>query len=694
MKKNFTAAQRSAMHKMSPARRAAFQSMLSKAPSIASLRRRPNRSKPTAKPKKKAVRRARGPAVSVHMHDAGYSAGSGFVSPVVVTPGFAYPAAALRHPPKREFLAAEIEKGKSYTQAQAAWKRAYGRGKAPKRKPARPRAYGAKRQIHPLRVTIGTRTRQSYLYRTRRGKTRRVPEYAILGYPSAYAMKLEMSTRRGAERGLKKKERLQARRERSATAEAKRIRAGRGLFTPNAGATMNWQEWRDMYKTNKRRTKKARKGRKLTKAQRRAISIRNLRKAWGKGKRRHAKRTTKRTHARRHYAENRGAAPRKHKLTKAQRSAAAKKGARKRRARLTRGPSRRKMGKWARIRGRKSGTRRMTFPTAGARHGAITLYPNGTVKFGENRKRRSRGRKHYDENRKRRVRRHYASNRKMARYDSNRRRHRSRRYRSNATAWVGGLKEALKIGGIVIVGFLVHRSLSRVISEQAAKLDAFADGTTLGNWREVIAGLLVAAVGVPLAVRFVPSESAAIGGGIAASFLHGLILRALSEAGQAKVAGYLSAYPDATGPAYPGIGSYYKVRPRQMRGMSEYYSQKPGLRMNQLRQPAAGFGANRSALVTQAAAGEFLAFGATAQGGDYSEVPMLPMPTVTNDGVLPTLDAAEQALNVMEAAAGVGASEIPMQSDLYPEDQQNPIGDEPGGSRSGIFSGGGGIFGG
>jgi hypothetical protein len=35
-----------------------------------------------------------------------------------------------------------------------------------------------------------------------------------------------------------------------------------------------------------------------------------------------------------------------------------------------------------------------------------------------------------------------------------------------------------------------------------------------------------------------------------------------------------------------------------------------------------------------------------------------------------------------------------MQSDLYPEDQSNPIGDEPGGSRSGIFSGNGGIFGG
>jgi hypothetical protein len=528
-------------------------------------------------------------------------------------------------------------------------------------------------------------------------------------------MKLEMSTRRGAERGLKKKERLQARRERSATAEAKRIRAGRGLFTPNrsGGATIDWQEWREMYKTNKRRTRKARRGRKLTKAQRAVISRRNLKKARAAVRRRSGapkrgrRRTTRRyednarrrrRHVRR-YSENlrRGKGRRTRKLTKTERRAINLRNLAKARRAQRRGPARRKMGRWARIKGRK-GARRVTFPVKGMRFGAVTLYRNrnGTLAMSENRRRRRARR--YDENRRRRHVRRYEDNRRrrhVRRYDENRRRY-HRRYRSNAGAWVAGLKEALKIGGIVIVGFLVHRSLTKVLGDEAlGKLDAFADGTTLGKWRDVIAGLLVAAVGVPLAVRFVPSESAAIGGGIAASFLHGIILRALTEAGQDKVAGYIAGYPDESGPAYPGVGSYYRVKPRQQyRGVGEFYSTQPNLRYDQMRQPAAGVGSG--ALVTQAAAGagEYLAFGARAMGGDYSEVPMLPMPTVTNEGVMPTMDAAEAAINVMEAAAGVGASEIPMQSDLYPEDQSDPIGDEPGGSRSGVFSGNGGIFGG
>jgi hypothetical protein len=711
MRKTFTAAQRRAMHKMSPARRAAFSRMLQKAPSVASLRRRrPNRGKPTAKPKaSRGTRRVRIPG----------ALGGGSLPPVVVTPGFARPSSGLKRPAKREFMQEQIEKGRSYAQAEAAYKRAHGKGKPKRRKARKPRAYGARRQIHPIRVRIGTRTRQTTLYRTRRGKTRRVPGYAYLGYPSAYAMRLEMSTRRGAERGLRKKERLQARRERAAVAEAKRIRAGRGLFVPNraGGATIDWQEWRDMYKPNKRRGRKARKGRKLTKAQRARISRRNLvqaRKALrrrhggvkrGKAKRRtrryedNRRRTTRRTTRRRYTSNLRGKARRTRKMTRAEKRAMALRHLAKARRARRLGPARRKMGKWARIKGRK-GARRVTFRTAGTRFGAVTLYRNrnGSVSLLENGRRgRRRSRRRYDANRRQVSR--YEDNRRrrrVRRYDENRRRHRSRRYRSNAAAWVSGLKEALKIGGIVIVGFLVHRSLTRVLSDEAlSKIGALADGTSLGAWRDVIAGLLVAALGVPLVVKFVPSESAAIGGGIAASFLHGIILRALTEAGQPKVAGYLASYPDQSGPAYPGVGSYYRVKPRQQyRGVGEFYSTQPNLRYDQMRQPAAGVGSG--ALVTQAAAGagEYLAFGARAMGGDYSEVPMLPMPTVTNEGVMPTMDAAEAAINVMEAAAGVGASEIPMQSDLYPEDQSDPIGDEPGGSRSGVFSGNGGIFGG
>jgi hypothetical protein len=708
--KGLTPAQKRAMTKMSPARKRAFAKMLAKAPSIASLRRRRRPNKATHKPKSKgrpaARKRARGPAVSVSTQ--GYtSGGGGFVSPVVLTPGYAYPAAALRRPAKRPFLTEKIEAGMTYEQAQRAWDRAYGRGKPKRRKARKPRAYGARRQMHPISIQIGKRSRKTYLYRTRGGKVRHIPQYALLGYPSAYAMKLEMATRRGAERGLKKSERLSARREKAAAAEAKRIRAGRGIFSPNrSGKTMSWQEWTGMYGENKRRgRKKARRSRKLTRAERATISRRNLKKARAalrrrgghKRTRRHYEenRARRRRHVRRYDENRRGKAKSKKRLTKAQRRAIALRNlAKGRRARKAASRRRKSYGKWRGKAGRYSST---IIPTRGAREVGIAFY--------KNRSRRGRVRR-YDENRRRRHARRYDENRArrrqhVRRYDENRRHRRvyHRRYRSNAAAWVSGLKEALKVGAIVVVGYLTHRALTKVLSEQAlAKIGGFGDGTTLGNWRDVISGLVVAAIGVPLTVKFIPGESAAIAGGMAASFLHGLVIRALHEAGQDNVAGYLAGYPDAPGKAYPGIGSYYRVAGpgrRQLFGMGEYLSTQPDLRYNQLRQPMAGLGGG-GARVTQAAAGtgEYLAFGAQAMGGDYQEVPMLPMPTMTSEGVMPTLDAAENALNIMEAAAGVGAAELPMQSDLYPQDQVDPIGDEPGGSRSGVFSGGGGIFGG
>jgi hypothetical protein len=108
----------------------------------------------------------------------------------------------------------------------------------------------------------------------------------------------------------------------------------------------------------------------------------------------------------------------------------------------------------------------------------------------------------------------------------------------------------------------------------------------------------------------------------------------------------------------------------------------------------AGMGSNGGAMVTQPAAGtgEYLVYGAEGVG-DYQQVPVVGAPTTWDEGVLPTMDSAEHALNVMEAAAGVGSSDIPMQMTVNPTDYARPIGDEPGASRSGVFEGKGGIFG-
>jgi len=74
-------------------------------------------------------------------------------------------------------------------------------------------------------------------------------------------------------------------------------------------------------------------------------------------------------------------------------------------------------------------------------------------------------------------------------------------------------------------------------------------------------------------------------------------------------------------------------------------------------------------------------YGAEGVGENYEQVPTANMAMQIDEGVAPNLHSAEQALNVMEAAAGVGMAEIPLQSTVNPLQMENPIGDEPHGSR-------------
>jgi hypothetical protein len=110
-----------------------------------------------------------------------------------------------------------------------------------------------------------------------------------------------------------------------------------------------------------------------------------------------------------------------------------------------------------------------------------------------------------------------------------------------------------------------------------------------------------------------------------------------------------------------------------------------------LMQAAAGYGQPRLA---QAAAGvgEYIAYD-TAGIGEYEEVPTSVQPMATNEGIMPNLYSAEQALSQAEAAAGVGQTDVPLQSDVNPTITADPIGDAPGGSRAGVFQGQDGVFG-
>ena len=656
----YTVRQRSAMKKMSPARRAAFRKMLARSPDISQIRpgkkRRKNpthvaANKPRRK-KRKSYRKNQPPGFMAQM------------------PG-AKPGRVL----KREYVASMVRRGHSQKLAESYWKR---RGLRPGQKPKKRkgRSYGG--GIKPLKARIGPKSRYTYQRRTKKGHVRHIPEWSLLRYKSAAAMRKaqrspdsKVRSRLAARRAS-----LLDRRVKAADKTRNRIMAGKGIFAPNEGDTvLSFEEWKKMRRNAAK--KKTRKKGKLTKAERRKAALKGAR-------------TRKRRAATKRRKPRKKVTRRKGKPSKAQRRAAALKGARTRKRRAARKPRKK-------VR-RKRRTRTVTVGRTGHK-----------------------------------VRISYAANRHTG-YAPNRRKKRKKRrsYRRNVggAAWKTEMMNALKLGLIVTGGYIAHRALTKVLEDQAlSKIKALQTGQGL-KFRGLISGAIVAAIGVPLVVRIMPMEAAAAGAGIAASFLHSAIIGALSAAKQEKAIPYLSAYPDAEGRAY---GAYYEFSPHEIfSGTGEYYEtptagygeyfETPAagfgqLTAGQITQAAAGYGQNPhlaqaaagygqnpmltqaaagygQAVLTQAAAGtgEYIAYGVHGVG-EYDEVPTSPQPIVVDEGVYPNLHSAEQALNVAEAAAGVGAVDVPVQQTVNPMVIADPIGDEPGGSRAGILAGGDGIFG-
>jgi hypothetical protein len=268
-----------------------------------------------------------------------------------------------------------------------------------------------------------------------------------------------------------------------------------------------------------------------------------------------------------------------------------------------------------------------------------------------------------------------------------------RSYRRNqalAGSYQKQLMQALKLGGVITAGYLVHRALSKVVQQSV-----FAN-TQYGG---LISGVLVAAVGVPLSVKVAPGDSKLVSAGMMVSLVQAGIMELLNVVDtNGSISQYLSGYGDRPGSMLSGMGSYYEFTPHQQFGE---YMQTSGL--GQLQQAAAGMGQIQQAAagmgqLTQAAAGagEYLAVGAEGIG-EYEEVtPEYTRPIPVDEGISPDLSSAEHALSVSEAAAGVGGmgqyGGVPAMSTVNPTGYAMPVKDAPAGSRSGVFAGKG-VFG-
>ena len=291
------------------------------------------------------------------------------------------------------------------------------------------------------------------------------------------------------------------------------------------------------------------------------------------------------------------------------------------------------------------------------------------------------------------------------------RRHHARHARHNGMAsyisniGVSEIMEIVKQGAIIGGGLVAHKVLTNLVVSNVDALKSMKFGKS-------VAGIAIAAAGIPAAKMFVPGalgKDLAIGMG--AALFHTVLVEVLSSAGQSSIASMLGDYTEQSAmlPA-AGVGSYYEFAPGQSYdGMGSYYEFAPGQSYDgmgeYIEQGASGFGAFEQAaagfgspMLAQAAAGvgEYIVQG--AQGiGEYEEVvPEYTAPSMIREGISPSLGSAEYALSMAEAAAGVGGfgnTDAGLQQIVYPKGQSLDVHDDPGASRSGMFFGGNGVFG-
>lgn len=555
--------------------------------------------------------------------------------------------------------------------------------KFPKRKKARRKAssvpkgrvYGGK--YRALRARIGGRSRPTYTYLTKKKKVRKIPDFALMGYRSKKAQFKRELTQKGANASLKRQARLKASRERNAERISKRVLAGKYAFTPNKRRrarrakkrVVSFHQWEKSMIANARRAKK----RKKVSRRRRKVGVRVSARTV-KYKHRVKANKRKRRVKRRHRATP--AQLRSLKKARAARRRKSKKG----RKRHTAYAANRKR----RVKRRKSRKARR----------------NPLMQAAANRRRHRRVRRNRRHvGRRRHARRNplmqAAANRRRRRGVRRNRKHSRRGYKRNVSLFVSDFIKTMKTAGIVSIGLVVQKGLSKYLSTAA-----WADpvlGKLPPAFKNTIVGLLTAAAGMTLVQKVAPGEAKHIGLGMGAGLVHTILMDVLTAIGQPAAVNYLGDYTESQGKSYSGYGSYYEFQPGQVyNGVGEYFTQ-PGV---------SGFG--NVPQLTQAAAGVGEYFVTGVKGiGEYEEVtPEYSAPTSTRDGIRPDLNSAEHAMSVAEAAAGVGMygggggygtyeqnQDVALQSTVYPTGGGENIPDQPGGSRAGVFCGDNGVFG-
>jgi hypothetical protein len=468
----------------------------------------------------------------------------------------------------------------------------------------------------------------SYMYRTKKGRLRKIPYSAINPKKSkGFAKRHQRYTKarnRAAQRIYKQ----------GGPFVANRRRNARGRFVKNAAKSARKRKaiarkaakarWKGHKRKGKKRSAK-RKGapRKGTKAARSAAArkgARTRKRNLAKGKRKSPKR-------------------RKGKMTKAQRSAAAKKGWRKRK--------------------RGGGTKRRKRSTKRA-----IRIPRGN---------------------------YYVTNRRHRRGTRARPRRRSRRRTSRRLTpnqMKSLFKKAMHKGALVAAGFLTHRLLTSLVVEHvvpmlkgngngaaAPPVENGTLGFTMATMEKPLVGLAVLAIGVPLTAATLgrgPNKDTAVcvGAGMVASFMQSLVVSVLQAAEQPKVAAQFEGYSNSMAYALRGR--------RGMRGMRGYGLGQMERRatsimpryqaVGQFRQAAAGLGQQyRQAAAGMGRLGEYFQptpvgeyfVPSSVQGvGQYEPAGPLAMQAAAgfgqaiDDGIRPDSNL-DNVLDLAESAAGL-----------------------------------------
>jgi len=264
---------------------------------------------------------------------------------------------------------------------------------------------------------------------------------------------------------------------------------------------------------------------------------------------------------------------------------------------------------------------------------------------------------------RRRHRRHYRNGAMTAVANRRRRRH-HRNY--SGTDFKSLLMTGLAIGA----GFAAHRAIRHVIDDQAlSKINALNTGTA-AQYRGMIASAATVLVGVS-ALQMVKGSVGAQGkqaiaeaqGGMVASVVLDLLSQALRMSKSTEdAAGYLSGFGEYV--PMSGFGEYVPVNQGStmyaQAGMGSYYSLSG---LGAISQAAAGV--PLSGGLYEAAAGMGKIYEAAAGMGEY--FPPGPKQLLTrklaisgfgDTSLQPKLSAAERALTVAEAVAGLGEDTV------------------------------------